>query len=59
MQYAFSPTMGAGLNVTLLSYMDTCGIGINVDVRAVPDLEMFRRCLVAGFDETLALAVDR
>jgi diacylglycerol O-acyltransferase len=55
MQYAFSPTMGAGLNVTLLSYLDTCAIGINVDVRAVPDHELLRRCVIAGFDETLEL----
>jgi hypothetical protein len=31
MQYAFSPTIGAVLNVALLSYVDTCALGINVD----------------------------
>ena len=55
MQYAFSPTIGAGLNVTLLSYVDTCALGINVDTGAIPDYDVFYDCLVAGFDEVLAL----
>jgi WS/DGAT/MGAT family acyltransferase len=55
-QYAFSPTIGAALNVTLLSYVDTCAIGINVDSGAIPDLDSLYDCLVAGFDEILALA---
>jgi WS/DGAT/MGAT family acyltransferase len=56
MQYAFSPTIGAALNVTLLSYVDTCALGINVDAGAVPDFEVFYDCLVAGFEDVLALA---
>ena len=56
MQYAFSPTIGAGLNVTLLSYVDTCTLGINVDTGAIPDFEVFYNCLIAGFDDVLALA---
>ena len=56
MQYAFSPTIGAGLNVTLLSYVDTCTLGINVDTGAIPDFEVFYDCLIAGFDDVLALA---
>jgi hypothetical protein len=56
MQYAFSPTIGAGLNVTLLSYVDTCALGINVDTGAIPDFEVFYDCLIDGFDEVLALA---
>jgi diacylglycerol O-acyltransferase len=55
MQYAFGPTIGAGVNVTLISYQDTCALGINVDSGAIPDFEVFRECLVAGFDEVLAL----
>jgi diacylglycerol O-acyltransferase / wax synthase len=55
-QYAFAPTIGAGLNVTMLSYVDTCGLGINVDAGAIPDDDVFSDCLVAGFDEVLALA---
>lgn len=56
MQYAFAPTIGAGLNVTLLSYVDTCALGINVDTGAIPDVDVFYNCLVAGFDDVLALA---
>jgi diacylglycerol O-acyltransferase len=56
MQYAFSPTIGAGLNATLLSYVDTCAIGINVDSGAIPDADVVYDCLIAGFDEVLALA---
>lgn len=57
-QYAFAPTLGAALNVTLLSYAGVCGIGMNVDAGAVPDSEDFFACIVAGFDEILALGRD-
>jgi diacylglycerol O-acyltransferase / wax synthase len=56
MQYAFAPTIGAALNVTLLSYVDTCALGINVDAGAIPDFDVFYDCLVAGFDDVLATA---
>ena len=56
MQYAFGPTIGSAVNVTLLTYVDTCALGIDVDTGAVPDYEVFHECLVAGFDEVLALA---
>ena len=56
MQYAFGPTIGAAVNVTLMTYVDTCALGINVDTGAIPDFEVFRACLVEGFDEVLALA---
>ena len=56
MQYAFGPTIGAAVNVTLLTYVDTCALGINVDTAAIPDYDVFHDALVAGFDEVLALA---
>jgi diacylglycerol O-acyltransferase / wax synthase len=56
MQYPFGPTIGAGVNVTLMTYVDTCALGINVDIGAIPDYDVFHECLVAGFDEVLALA---
>ena len=55
-QYAFGPTIGSAVNVTLLTYVDTCALGIDVDTGAIPDVEVFRECLIAGFDEVLALA---
>lgn len=56
MQYPFGPTIGAGVNVTLMTYVDTCAMGINVDVGAIPDYDVFHDCLVAGFEEVLELA---
>jgi WS/DGAT/MGAT family acyltransferase len=55
-QYAFGPTIGAAVNVTLLTYVDTCALGIDVDTGAIPDFQEFYGCLVEGFDEVLALA---
>ena len=55
-QYAFGPTIGSAVNVTLLTYVDTCALGIDVDTGAIPDVEVYRECLIAGFDEVLALA---
>jgi diacylglycerol O-acyltransferase len=58
MQYAFGPTIGAGVNVTLFSYQDTCSLGINADSGAIPDFEVFHECLVAGFDEVIELGLS-
>ncbi|MEM6106752.1 wax ester/triacylglycerol synthase domain-containing protein [Mycobacterium sp. 050272] len=55
-QYAFGPTIGASVNVTLLTYIDTCAIGINVDTVAIPDYDVFYDAIVAGFDELSSLA---
>ena len=52
----FGPTLGAAVNITLLSYDGTCGIGVTVDTAAVPDIEAFMACLAEGFQEVLALA---
>jgi diacylglycerol O-acyltransferase len=58
-QYPFGPTIGSAVNVTLMSYVDTCAVGVDVDTGAVPDLEVFLECLREGFDEVLALGVSR
>lgn len=55
-QYAFGPTIGSAVNVTLLTYVDTCALGIDIDTTAIPDHDVFYEALVAGFDEVLALA---
>ena len=52
----FGPTIGAAVNITLLSYDGTCEVGVTVDTAAVPDIEVFMACLAAGFQEVLALA---
>ncbi|MFE3289197.1 wax ester/triacylglycerol synthase domain-containing protein [Rhodococcus sp. NPDC059234] len=46
--YAFSPTLGAAFNTTLLSYSGRCFIGINVDCAAVPDVSILVRSLAGG-----------
>ena len=56
MQYPFGPTIGSAVNVTLMSYVDTCALGINVDTGAIPDYDVLHECMVAGFDEVLALS---
>ena len=53
--YPFGPTIGAGANVTLMSYAGTCNIGVTTDVAAVANPERFNECLVEGFEEVLAL----
>jgi len=53
--YAFGPTIGASVNVTLMSYVDSCCIGINVDTGAVPDPDRLVACLAEGFEEVLQL----
>ena len=55
-QYAFGPTIGSSVNVTLLTYVDTCAMGINVDTAAIPDYDVFHDAVAASFDELLALA---
>ncbi len=50
-----SPTIGAAVNVTLLSYDGTCGVGVTLDTAAIPDTEVFMACLAEGFEEVLAL----
>ena len=51
--YAFGPTLGASANVTLMSYGDTCCVGVNVDTGAVADPDLFLDCLAEGFEEVL------
>jgi WS/DGAT/MGAT family acyltransferase len=53
--YAFGPTIGAALNVTLMSYCGTCHIGVNCDTGAVPEPAVMGECLREGFEEILEL----
>ena len=54
--YAFGPTTGAAVNVTLVTYQGTCCVGCTIDTAAVPDPDKLTACLRDGFDEVLALA---
>ncbi|MFZ2173857.1 MAG: wax ester/triacylglycerol synthase domain-containing protein [Rhodococcus sp. (in: high G+C Gram-positive bacteria)] len=53
--YAFGPTLGTALNVTLMSHTGTCCVGINVDTASVPDLPIMIDCLAEGFRTVLSL----
>ncbi len=53
--YPFGPTIGSSVNVTLLSYVDTCYVGINCDTGAIPDPDTFVECLREGFAEVIAI----
>jgi hypothetical protein len=53
--YAFAPPSGSAFSVALLSHLDQCCVGINVDTTAVPDGEELTACIKAGFDEVLAV----
>lgn len=52
--YPFAPTIGAAANIGLLSFGDTCNIGIATDSAAVTDPDVFVGCLAEGFDEVTA-----
>ncbi len=54
--FAFGPTIGSALNTTLVTYCDTCHIGINIDTAAVPDPDVLIECLRDGFAEITGLA---
>ncbi|MEP7114230.1 MAG: WS/DGAT domain-containing protein, partial [Ilumatobacteraceae bacterium] len=54
-EYAFAPPSGAAFSIALMSHIDQCCIGINIDTSAVPDPEVLTECLREGFDEVLAV----
>lgn len=53
--YGFGPTIGAALNITLMSYCGTCYVGVTIDTGAVTDRDVLMDCLAEGFDEVLAV----
>jgi diacylglycerol O-acyltransferase len=57
--YPFGAAPGPAVMVTLLSYNGTCCIGVAVNAAAVPDHELFVRCMEEGLAEVTALAPSR
>ena len=55
-QYAFAPTGGAALNVSLVSHLDRACIGVVVDRAAIPDEDVVVACLVEGIDDVVSVA---
>jgi len=54
--YPFGPMAGSAMNITLLSYVDECQIGVNTDPAAIPDSDVLLECLRDSFDEVRKLA---
>ncbi|MGO9030059.1 MAG: wax ester/triacylglycerol synthase domain-containing protein [Acidimicrobiales bacterium] len=54
--FAFGPTTGSAVNVTLLSHCGQCCVGLTVDTAAIPDHDVLLECFSEGFEEVLALA---
>jgi len=54
--YGYGPTIGAAVNLTLVSYCDTSFVGVNIDTGAVPDTDVMLDCLREGFDDVLSVA---
>ena len=54
--FTFGPLPGVAISASLLSYVDTACIAVNVDGHVVRDLPLLRRCLQEGLDETLVPA---
>ena len=52
----FGPPMGLACNVSMLTYHNTCNVGVNVDAAAVPDVDFFVDCLEQGFHQVLGYA---
>jgi WS/DGAT/MGAT family acyltransferase len=57
--YAFGAAPGPAAMVTLMSYDGICCIAINVNAAAVPDNDLFVRCMHEGIDEVVGLGPTR
>lgn len=57
--YAFGAAPGPAVMATLISYNGTCCITINANAAAVPDHELFVRCMEEGLAEVTALSAKR
>ena len=55
-QLPFGPLAGSAANITLLSYVDECQIGVNTDPAAIPDPDVLLACLTESFDEIRKLS---
>jgi WS/DGAT/MGAT family acyltransferase len=53
--YPFAPLPGGAAMITLVTHGEVACIGATIDPAAITEIELFKRCLVEGFDEVLAL----
>jgi hypothetical protein len=54
--YPIGPLGGVAFNMTLLSYMGSLDVGINIDEAAVESPELLRESLELAFSEIVSLA---
>ena len=57
-QYGIGPLPGVAMMVVLISRAGYCTITTRYDRAAIADPDLWARCLLAGFDEVLALGGD-
>lgn len=53
--YPIGPRPGVAAMVAMISYDGMCCLGFNIDPDAVSDYDLYRTCMVEGFDEVVAL----
>jgi diacylglycerol O-acyltransferase len=56
--YGVGPLPGVAIMAVLISRAGYCTITTRYDRAAIADTDLFARCLLAGFDEVLALGGD-
>lgn len=56
--YPLGPRPGVAVMAALITYRDTCCLGLNVDPEVFTDIDELRACLRDGFAEVIALADD-
>lgn len=56
--FPFGPLPGCAVMATMITHNTTACLGLNCDAASVTDPELFAECIVAGFDEVLALGRD-
>jgi hypothetical protein len=54
--YAFPPPSGAACGIAFMSHRATGCVGVTVDIDAIPEPDVLRDCLEAGFAAVLASA---
>jgi WS/DGAT/MGAT family acyltransferase len=56
--YAFPPPSGAACGIAFMSHGDRGCVGVTIDADAIPDPQLLRECLAAGFADVLASAAE-
>jgi diacylglycerol O-acyltransferase len=57
-QYGLGPLPGVAVMVVLISRAGYCTITTRCDRASITDSDLWARCLLAGFDDVLALGGD-